>query len=225
MFNRVARVYADGGVRGILRAAADRVYERTEFVAAQRDLRRPPPDLRCTVGFDLRRIGDPLLDTFWNMPAPFNRHWDYRFTYGMRHCYGAFVDGRTVALMWPVFEADNRLIVTRWRYLLPDEARISNAWADPSVRGTGLIAAAYERLTRLIAAAGFRYIYSFTWIGNHASRKFQSRMGYAEVGNIVRYSFAWQREGHGLYLRDRIPRDPLGHDHPGGDMHLPEVVP
>lgn len=224
MLNRIARAYAEGGLRGILRSAASHVYERTEFVAAQRDLLKPPPDLRCALAFDLRRVDDRQLDSFRTMPSPFNRHWDYRFTYGMRRCYAAYTDGRVVALMWPVFEADNRLIVTRWRYLLPDEARISNAWADRSVRGTGLIAVAYERLTRVIAAAGFRYIYGFTWINNHASRKFQARMGYNEVGNIVRYSFAWQPEGRGLYLRDAIPRDPVGPDHPGGDMALPEVI-
>jgi GNAT superfamily N-acetyltransferase len=221
---QAVRVYRESGLAGLSRALLGRVYERTDFVGAQRDLHSTPPDIRCTVEFELRRIEDSLLTRFRDMGYPFSRHHEYRFEFGMRRCYGAFVGERIAALMWPLFQADNRLTVTRWRYLWPDEARISNAWADPAFRGTGLIDAAFERMTAAITAAGFRYMYGYTWIENHSSRKFQARLGYKEVTRVVRYSFGWQREGRGIYLRQKVPRDLLPATHPRGDMELPEVI-
>jgi len=105
-----------------------------------------------------------------------------------------------------------------------DEARLASIWVAPKCRGTGLIDACYERFEGICGAAGFRYFYTFTWIGNHGSRKLSLRRGFREVGKIDRYSFRWQREGRGLYIRRRIPREPLGAVHPGGDLALPEVI-
>jgi hypothetical protein len=222
---QAAKVYRESGVAGLSRALLEHLYERTDFVGAQRDLHGPPPEIRCKLAFELRRIDDSLLKRFKDMGPPFSRHYDYRFEFGMRRCYGALVGERIAALMWPLFQADNRLTVTRWRYLWPDEARISNAWADPEFRGTGLIDLAFERMTRVITAAGFRYMYGYTWIRNDSSRKFQARLGYREVTRVVRYAFRWQREGRGIYIRYNIAREPLAPTHPGGDMDLPALIP
>jgi hypothetical protein len=45
-----------------------------------------------------------------------------------------------------------------------------------------------------------------------------------EVAKVHRFSFRWQPEGRGLYIRQRVPREPLGVVHPGGDLALPEVI-
>jgi len=221
---RIPAVYAKEGLGGLGRAVAGRLIEHTEFVAAQRDLREPPLPARCSLAFEIRRVDDVLFERFRSMPAPLPRHFEYRFVYGMRNCYAAWVGDDLGAVMWPVFAADNRRTVTRWRFLLPDEARVSNIWASPAYRGTGLIDACFERFERLFAAAGFRYFYTFTWVGNHASRKLSARRGYREVGTIHRYAFPWLREGNGLYIRSAIPREPLASHRPGGDMELPERI-
>jgi hypothetical protein len=221
---RVRSVYARGGLGALARGLADSVYEHVEFVAAQRDLRLPPLPAPCDLAFELRLVDDALFERFREMPAPFPRHFDYRYVYGMRRCYAAWVGNEIGALMWPVFQADNTRLVTRWRYLLPDEARVSNIWASPVYRGTGLIDACFARFEGLVRNAGFRYFYTFTWVGNHGSRKLSARRGLSEVGSIHRYAFRWQREGRGLYIRTRIPREPLAAVHPGGDMALPDVI-
>lgn len=221
---RIPAVYAQEGLGGLRRRAADRIFEHVEFVAAQRDLRPPPLPARCSRSFQIRRVDATLLERFRQMPDPFPRHFEYRANYGMRHCYAVWVDQDIGALMWPVFQADNRRMVTRWRYLLPDEVRLASIWVSPAQRGTGLIDACYARFESLFRDAGFRYFYTFTWVGNHGSRRLSARRGFREVGSIHRYSLRWQREGSGLYFRQRIPRDPLEPEHPGGDMTLPDVI-
>jgi ribosomal protein S18 acetylase RimI-like enzyme len=158
------------------------------------------------------------------MPVPFPRHHEYRTIYGMRHCYAAWVGEAIGALMWPAFMVDNKLSVNRWRDLMPDEARIGNIWASPAYRSTGLMDAAIERLASVIAGAGFRYLYAFTWVGNEASRKLHRRRGFEDVATVRRIAFRFQRPGSGLYIRQRVPREPLGSVHPGGDMALPETI-
>jgi RimJ/RimL family protein N-acetyltransferase len=221
---RIPAVYAKEGLGGIGRAVTGRLFEHIEFVVAQRDLMLPPVQASCGLSFHLQRADDALFERLKRMPAPLPRHFEYRTVYGMRNCYAAWVGDDLGAVMWPVFQADNQRMVTRWRYLLPDEARVSNIWASPKYRGTGLIDACFERFEKLFRAAGFRYFYTFTWVGNHASRRLSARRGYQEVGSVHRYSFGWQREGGGIYIRSSIPRDPLGPDHPGGDMALPDVI-
>ena len=221
---RIPSVYAEEGLGGLGRAVAGRFFEHTEFVATQRDLSLPPPPTSCTLSFQLRRVDDAQFERFKTMPAPLPRHFEYRFRYGMRNCYAAWIGDDIGAVMWPVFQVDNTTTVTRWRYLLPDEARVSNIWASPKFRGTGLIDACFERFENLFREAGFRYAYTFTWVGNHGSRKLATRRGYREVGTIHCYSFRWQREGGGLYIRSPIPRDPLAPNNPGGDMALPDVI-
>jgi len=223
-FERIREIYADSGLKGVARTAYDRVFEHVEFVASQRDLKLPAPPAPCTLNFQLRLVDDTLLERFRNMPEPFPRHFEYRAIYGMRRCYAAWVGNDIGALMWPVFQADNPRMVNRWRNLLPDEARLCNNWASPAYRGTGLIDACFERLVAAISEAGFRYLYNFTWIGNHSARKLYTRRGLHEVASVHRYSFRWQREGSGFYIRQSIPRDPLAPGHPNGDMDLPEVI-
>jgi ribosomal protein S18 acetylase RimI-like enzyme len=222
---RIPEVYAESGMRGIARAVSGRVFEHVEFVASQRDLRHAAPPAPCDLAFQLRLVDDALLEHFRMMPEPFPRHFEYRAIYGMRRCYAAWVGEDIGALMWPVFQADNPRMVNRWRCLLPDEARLCNNWASPAYRGTGLIDAAFEQLVSFIGHAGFRYLYNFTWIGNHSARKLYTRRGLREVASVHRYSFRWQPEGSGLYFRSPIPRDELASEHPGGDMDLPEVIP
>lgn len=221
---RIPSVYAQEGLGGLGRNVADRIFEHVEFVATQRDLRFPPLPVRCSLLFQIRRVDEALLERFRQMSEPFPRHFAYRANYGMRHCYAAWVGQDIGVLMWPVFQADNTRMVTRWRYLLPDEVRLASIWVSPEYRGTGLIDACYARFESLFREAGFRYFYTFTWVGNHGSRKLSSRRGFREVGSIHRYRFRWQGEGSGLYFRQRIPRDALGPEHPGGDMDLPEVI-
>jgi len=221
---RVPALYAKEGLGGLGRTFAGHLVEHTEFVVTQGDLTRPPIHAFCSLPFQIRRADDALLERFRSMPAPLPRHFEYRTVYGMRNCYAAWIGNEIGAVMWPVFQADNLRMVTRWRYLLPDEARVSNIWASPAYRGTGLIDACFERFESLFRAAGFRYFYTFTWVGNHASRRLSERRGYREVGSVHRYSLPWQREGSGLYIRSTIPRDPLAPGHPGGDMVLPDVI-
>lgn len=222
---KISATYRDRGAGGLLRAALDRIYERTEFVAMQRDLRHPTAPPHCTLDFELRQIDDARLERFKDLPYPFSRHYQYRFEQGQRRCYGALVGDQIVALMWPLFAADNPRLVTRWRYLLPDEARISSIWADPRVRGTGLMAACIERFATYVRAHGFCYLYAFTWVNNQASIRLHERLGFRTVGRIRRHSLRWQEEGRGLYLRTPIPRDPMPATHPGGDLELPAVLP
>jgi len=221
---KIPAVYAQEGLGGLGRAVTGRLVEHTEFVASQRDLRLPAPPATCTLTFQLKLVDDALLERFRRMPEPFPRHFEYRAIYGMRRCYAAWVGDDIGALMWPVFQADNDRMVNRWRYLLPDEARLCNNWASPRYRGTGLIDACFEQLVAVIRDTGFRYLYNFTWIGNNAARKLYTRRGLREVGSVHRFSFGWQAEGSGIYFRPRIPRDPVEPKHPGGDMDLPGVI-
>jgi RimJ/RimL family protein N-acetyltransferase len=219
-------LYRTGGGRAVLRRLAPRLWERDAFVILQRDLRDPLPSPVSTVPFRLEEVHDELLARFREMPAPFPRHHAYRFQYGQRRCYAAFTaDDRIVALVWPSFQVDNDRVVSRWRRLRPDEARIGSIWADPAYRGTGLMAACIVRLAALLQAHGFRYLYACTWIGNHASIRFHERLGFRRAGRAWRYSFRWQREGAGIYLRTRIRRAPLASDHPAGDLVLPRSIP
>jgi RimJ/RimL family protein N-acetyltransferase len=217
-------LYREQGMSGIATRLLSAVGERTEFVVLQRDLTVPVDPARCAVAFEMRRIDDATLESFGGMPAPFPRHLQYRRRYGQRQCYGASVDGRIVGLMWPVFQADNRLTVSRWRDLWADEARLSSIWIDPALRGTGLMAACLERFALHVARHGFRYLYAFTWEGNEASKRLHLRRGFRLVGRAWRVSFAWQREGGGFYRRQPIPRAPLPARHPGGDLALPPVI-
>lgn len=218
-------LYRERGLVGVTSEAVGRVFERTEFVALQRDLRQPVPPVRCVVEFQLRRIDDVTFSRFKDMPAPFCRHYQYRTEWRQRHCYGAFVGERICALMWPLFAADNNRLVTKWRYLLADEARISSIWADPEYRGTGLMASCIGKFAILLGAAGFHYLYAFTWVGNRSSIGLHAKLGFREVGRIRRYSFAWQSEGNGVYIRQTIPREPIAAVRPGGDFDLPAVIP
>jgi ribosomal protein S18 acetylase RimI-like enzyme len=208
-------IYRNYGVGEVCRRVSAHLYEHTEFVVLQ----------QCKYTFELRRIGEDAFEQFKSMPPPFPRHYAYRAEYGQRRCYGAFVGNRIAALMWPVFQADNTRVVSRWRDLLPDEARISSIWADPEYRGTGLMAACLERLVDYLKGFGFRYLYAFTWVGNVSSIKLHEKLGFQVVGNVHRYSLRWQREGRGMYRRAPIHRVPLAKSHPGGDLELPEIIP
>jgi RimJ/RimL family protein N-acetyltransferase len=222
--SRIPQVYAQEGFGGLSRTLAGRIVEHTEFVGAQLDLRSPLRPAQCALAFELRLVDDALFERFRTMPAPFPRHYEYRAMYGMRRCYGAWVGEEIGCLVWPVFQADNKRMVTRWRYLLPDEARLASIWASPKFRGTGLIDACYARFERIFRDGDFRYFYTFTWVGNRASRRMSARRGMHEVGSIHRFSFRWQREGHGIYIRHPIPREALEPTHPGGDLELPAVI-
>lgn len=214
--------YREAGFSGLAKEVAGKVVERTEFVAMQRDLALPAPEVGCKVAFEIRRVNDEVLSGFRSMPEPFPRHYEYRLQYDQRHCYGAWIGDRIVALMWPFFQADNEAMVTQWRFLLPDEARVSNIWADPEYRGTGLMAACIERFAAHLRGAGIRYLYCFTWVQNHASIKLHEKLGFRTVGRIVRYSFWWQKEGRGIYRRDPVPRIEAGAG--PGDVDLPDVI-
>jgi len=210
---------------GLATDALGRVCRRTEFVALQRDLLQSIAPMSCRVSYELRRIDDATLHGFRDMPFPFSRHYQYWVEWRQRQCYGAFVGERIVALMWPLFSADNDQLVTKWRYLLPDEARISSIWTDPEYRGTGLMACCIEKFAALLRSAGFRYLYAFTWVGNHSSIGLHKKLGFQVVGRICHYSLAWQNEGHGIYIRGRIARAPMSATHPEGDFLLPDVIP
>ncbi len=212
---RVPEIYSAHGLRGVARAVADRFVDHTEFVVFLRDLRVEAPPAACALSFQLRRADDALFQRFRAMPAPFPRHSEYRSIFGMRHCYTAWVGEEIGALLWPAFQADNRRIINRCRVLLPDEARIANVWASPAYRGTGLIDAAFERLVAVIADAGFRYLYVFTWVGNEAAKKLYRRRGMREVATVHHVAFRFQNAGRGLYFRQRIPRAPPGSDRSG----------
>jgi ribosomal protein S18 acetylase RimI-like enzyme len=212
------------GLRGLTAGVTRRAYDRTEFVVFQRNLRTPPAPAASRVSFELRRVDDVLLERFGTMPAPYPRHREYRVVYGQRHCYAAHVGDRISALMWPLVQADNRRVVSRWRFLLEDECRLGSIWADPAIRGTGLIDACLERFAELFAARGFRYMYEFTWVGNTAAQRLYLRRGFKDVGRVRRYSLGFQREGHGLYLRSPIAREPVSSGHPGGDLELPGIL-
>jgi ribosomal protein S18 acetylase RimI-like enzyme len=195
------------------------------MVAYQRDLTRPAPPVRCDLPFELRRVPDETLRRFKEMPPPFPRHHEYWTDYRLRRCYGAFVGNRIGALMWPHFRADNERRVSKWRQLLADEVQLGNLWADPGFRGRGLIDACMEAFVAYVAARGFRYLYEFAWVGNESANRLYRRRGFREVGLVRRYTLGWQRAGAGLYVRQRIPRQPLAPSHPGGDLELPEVLP
>ena len=212
------------GLRGLAAGVSRRAYDRTEFVVLQRDLRSPSAPVVSRVPFELRRVDDAQLERFGAMPAPFPRHREYRVVYGQRHCYAAHVGDRIGALMWPLVQADNRRVVSRWRYLLEDECRLGSIWADPAVRGTGLMEACLERFAEHFAARRFRYMYGFTWVGNTAAQRLHLRRGFKNVGRVRRYTLGFQREGDGLYLRFPIAREPVSPGHPGGDLELPAIL-
>jgi GNAT superfamily N-acetyltransferase len=221
---RVPEIYAAQGLGGVARAVADRLIDYTEFVVFLRDLREDAPPALCTLEFTLRRVDDALFERFREMPTPFPRHREYRTIYGMRHCYAAWVGEEIGALIWPAFQADNERIINRCRVLLPDEARIANVWASPAYRGTGLIDATFERLVSVIAMGGFRYLYVFTWVGNEAAKKLYRRRGMVEVATVHQIAVRSQRPGGGLYIRQRVPRESIHGNHPGGDMVMPETI-
>jgi ribosomal protein S18 acetylase RimI-like enzyme len=221
---RVASAWRAEGFRGLAAGVARRAYDRAEFVVLQRDLRKPMAPSPSRVPFELRRVDDAQLERFGAMPAPFPRHREYRVVYGQRHCYAALVGDRIGALMWPLVQADNRRVVSRWRYLLEDECRVGSIWADPAFRGTGLMDACLERFAEFFAARRFRYMYGFTWVGNTAARRLHGRRGFQEVGRVRRYTLGFQREGNGLYLRSPIAREPVLPGHPGGDLELPAIL-
>ncbi|MCI0546190.1 MAG: GNAT family N-acetyltransferase [Candidatus Rokubacteria bacterium] len=212
------------GSRGVARAVIGRVYQRDDFVILQRDLQEQVPPLECRVDFTLRQLDDATLESFRHRPYPFSRHHEYRFRHGQRRCYGAVVGDRIAALMWPSFAIDNRRVVSPWRRLWPDEARIGSIWADPEYRGTGLMGACIGAFAGYLGRRGFRYLYACTWGGNQASIRLHERLGFRAVGRATRHAFTWQAEGRGFYVRTRIPRAPLAPGHPGGDADLPEVL-
>lgn len=221
---KVAAAWRTEGLNGLAAGVTRRAYDRTEFVVFQRDLRNPLAPAVSRVPFELRRVDDAQFERFGTMPAPYPRHREYRVVYGQRHCYAANLGDRIGALMWPLVQADNRRVVSRWRHLLEDECRLGSIWADPGVRGTGLIDACLERFADLFAARGFRYMYEFTWVGNTAAQRLYLRRGFKDVGRVRRYSLGFQREGNGLYLRSPIAREPLSPGHPGGDLEMPGVL-
>ena len=217
-------LYQDEGVRGVVTRGFSRVGARDTFVVLRLDLTRPLLTPTSRVPFTLRRLDDETLASFRHAPYPFSRHHQYRFEYGQRRCYAAFVDSRIAALMWPSFAADNGTVVSRWRDLLPDEGRIGSIWCDPAYRGTGLMGACVMTFGRHLERHTFRYLYAFTWHQNAASIALHERLGFERVGTASRYSLRWQKEGRGLYLRSRIDRPPVAVDHPGGDVELPDVL-
>lgn len=222
---KLISLYREQGLRGIWKEALGRIYERTDFVILRRDLAEPLAEARCSVPFILRRVGDGEIARFREMPAPFPRHYQYRHEYGQRHCYGAFVGDRIAALMWPLFEADNRRVVSPWRILWPDEARLSSIWADPEFRGTGLMDACLEKFAACLKGRGYRYLYASTWIGNESSIRLHRRRGFEVAGKATRYSFRCQKDGRGLYIREKIDRPPAAVTGPAADMPLPDTIP
>lgn len=221
---RLASAWRAEGLRGLAAGVSRRAWDRTEFVVFQRDLRERPVPAASRVPFELRRVDDAQLERFRTMPAPYPRHREYRVVYGQRHCYAAHVGAGISALMWPLVQADNRKVVSRWRHLLEDECRLGSIWADPAVRGTGLVDACLERFAEYFATRGFRYMYEFTWVGNTSAQRLYLRRGFKDVGRVRRYSLGVQREGHGLYLRPAIAREPVAPDHPAGDLRLPDIL-
>ena len=220
----VSAIYDNQGLRGLSKEMLSRFCECSEFVALQRDLTLAAPEIHCDLLFQLKRIDDATFQQFKHMPYPFSRHYQYRVEYGQRSCYGAFIGDHIAALMWPLLQADNATMVSKWRYLLPDEARISSIWTDPQYRGSGLMGACIEKFATYLKAHGFRYLYAFTWVENYASIRLHEKLGFQNVGSIHRYSFRWQKDGHGIYIRKHLPRIPLAKLHPPGELELPEIV-
>jgi len=217
-------LYRTEGVRGLAQRVLARVGARDTFAVLRLDLARALLTPTSRVAFTLQRLDDETLASFRYAPYPFSRHYQYRFDYGQRRCYAAFVHDRIAALMWPSFAADNRRVVSRWRALWPDEGRIGSIWCDPAYRGTGLMGACVLTFGRHLQRHGFRYLYAFTWHENVASITMHERLGFERVGTASRYSLRWQKEGRGLYVRSRIHRADLAPGHPGGDPQLPDVL-
>ena len=188
----------------------------------QRDLTRSRPSIKCSIPFELRKLDDDAILRFKQMPPPFPRHYQYRYEGNLRHCYAAFHNEKIVALMWPFCKKDNEHMVTKWRFLLEDEARISNIWADPDYRGTGLMAACIELFANHLEIKGYRYLYCFTWENNHASIKLHKKLGFHITGKIVRFSFPFLKEGNGIYFRNKIPRAEISDAVREKDLDLPE---
>jgi RimJ/RimL family protein N-acetyltransferase len=225
MLKKLYNLFKYQGLKAVLKSASDQLFERVEFVALQRDLALADPQLSCKIKFELRKLNDSTIKGFKNMPKPFPRHFEYRFVYEMINCYGAYVDDKICTLMWPVFRGDNEKLVTKWRYLLEDEARISNIWADPEFRGTGLMDASIERFIQFLKLYGFKYMYCFTWKNNISSIRLHKRLGFQNVGHIIRYSFKWQDEGKGIYIRGKIKRNPVAHNPQENKITLPDIIP
>jgi RimJ/RimL family protein N-acetyltransferase len=221
---KLVRAARTQGVRATTSDVLGRIGTADRFVILRRDLRNPGPTVSCSLRFELKRVDDAALMQFKDKPYPFNRHYQYRFEYGQRNCYAAFVDNEIGALMWPLFAADNDHVVSKWRLLLADEARISSIWADPRFRGTGLMAACIERLAAYLKTRQFLYLYACTWVGNSASIKLHERLGFEVSGRATRYSFRWQTEGRGVYVRSHIPRPPVAADGSIRDFVLPDVI-
>lgn len=217
-------VYQEQGGRVLLRKIFDKFIEKTVFVAMQRDLNIARPLVKCNIPFELKKLDDATISEFRKLPPPFPRHYQYRFEYGLRNCYGAFHKDKIVALMWPFCRKDNSHMVTKWRFLLADEARVSNLWVDPAYRGTGLMLVCMAIFANYFKNAGCNYQYGFTWENNHASIKFHSKSGFHIAGKILRYSFPFLKEGNGIYFRSKIIRNPVPPECMEDDFNLPERV-
>lgn len=218
-------IWQEEGFRGLVSEIVNYVYDKTENVLFQRDLMLTAPEVKCSVSFQLKRIDDTTFQKFKDMPAPFPRHCQYRFLYGQKTCYGAYIGGDIKALMWVLLHTDNDHMVNRWRYLLPDEVRLADYWADPHYRGTGLIDEAIEQVLDFCAQRGKRYAYISPGADNEPSKRLCTRRGFTMIGRIKNYRLAWQRPGSGIYFRHRVPRGPLKSNYIGGDIELPNQMP
>ena len=188
----------------------------------QRELTLAAPEVDCRISFELKKIDDTEFQKFKDWPHPFPRHYQYRFLYGQKTCYGAYVDGGIGALVWIVLPTDNDQVVNRWRYLLRDEVRIADYWADPQYRGTGLIDESIERLLEYCAQSGMRYAYISPGADNEPSKRLCLRRGFQLIGTVKNYRFAWQRPGAGIYFRDQVPRAAPDTTNVSGDIELPD---
>ena len=215
-------IWREGGAPALISEILNYVYDKTENVLFQRDLSLTAPEVKCRLSFQLKKIGGTTFQKFKDMPDPFPRHYQYRFLYGQRTCYGAYIDGDIKALMWVLLHADNYHVVNRWRYLLCDEVRIADYWADPHFRGTGLIDEAIERVLDYCAQRGKRYAYISPGADNEPSKRLCIRRGFKMIGRINNYRLAWQRPGSGIYFRDRVPRVPLESNYIAEDIELPD---
>jgi len=218
-------IWREGGFSRLISEVVGYVYDTTENVMFQRHLTLAAPEVKCRLSFQLKKIDDTTFQKFKDMPAPFPRHYQYRFLYGQKTCYGAYIGGDIKALMWVVLHTDNYQVVNRWRYLLRDEVRIADYWADPHYRGTGLIDEAIERLLDYCAQRGRRFAYISPGADNESSKRLCIRRGFKMIGTVRNYRLAWQRPGSGIYFRDRVPRVPLESNYVGGDIELPDQIP
>ena len=215
-------VWTEAGVTGLIGELKHYVYDKTENLMFRRDLSLKAPDVKCEISFQLRKVTDETFQTFKAMPPPFPRHGQYRFVYGQKTCYGAYIRNEIKALIWLLLHTDNHQVVNRWRYLLRDEVRIADYWVDKSHRGTGLIDASMEQLLGFCAQNGKRYAYVSPGADNEPSKRLCFRRGFTLVGTVKNYRWAWQNPGSGIYFRDPLPRPPLDPNYPKGEIDLPD---